>query len=126
MKTEPTKLPWWHRAAIALEARIERAALARRRRVAASVHIAAYRAFANAAGVTLSGRVLADTPRGGPLADAPWWINLAGTYRRFATLEMPGGELRCRFGGVEVATCTDDEGYYRARIDLPDGVRGDF
>src|SRR5688500_7970874 len=124
MKTAPTKLPWWHRAAIALEARVERAARARRRRGAAPAHVAAYRAVGDAAGVTLSGRVLADTPRGGPLADAPWWINLAGTFRRFATPEMPGVELRRRFGGVEVTTCTDDEGYYRARIDLPDGVRG--
>ena len=117
-------VPWWHRAVLALESRVERSTLAARRRQAPPAHIAAYRAFANASGVTLSGRVLAHAPRGGPMADDAWWTNLAGTFRRFATHELPGVELRCRFGGVEVTAHSDDEGYYRARIDIPGGVSG--
>jgi phosphatidate phosphatase APP1 len=124
--TEPAPRPlrWFHRAALALESRVERTSYAQRRRRAKPAHIAAYRAFADASGVTLAGRVLADTPRGSPLAQDPWWVNLAGTFRRFATHELPGVPLVCRFAGVEVAALTDDEGYYRARIDLPGGVGG--
>ena len=117
----PDAPPWWHRAALALEDRLEATAYAHRKRRAPPAHIEAYRAFAGASGVTLSGRVLAHKPRGGPLEDAPWWINLAGTVRRFATHELPGVHLRCRFAGAEVVATTDDEGYYRARLPLPHG-----
>ncbi|HVF35288.1 MAG TPA: phosphatase domain-containing protein [Candidatus Saccharimonadia bacterium] len=117
-------IAWWHRATLALIARAERTGYAQRRRRAPPKHIAAYRAFANAGGVTLSGRVLAHAPLGSPLADDPWWTNLHGTFRRFATHELPEVELHCRFGGVMVTARTDDEGYYRARIELPDGVTG--
>lgn len=118
------KIAWWHRATLALIARIERSRFAQSRRRAPPKYIAAYRAFANAAGVTLSGRVLAHTPLGSPLADDPWWTNLRGTFRRFATHELPDVELRCSFGGVTVTTHTDAEGYYRARIELPGGCTG--
>lgn len=117
-------LAWWHRAALALESRVERTGLAQRRRRAPAQHIAAYRAFANASGVTLSGRVLGRKPLGSPLANDPWWTNLHGTVRRFATHELPEVELQCRFAGVTVTARSDDEGYYRARIELPGGCTG--
>jgi phosphatidate phosphatase APP1 len=122
----PPALPWWHRAAVALEARLESSAYARRHRGAKPAYIEAYRAFAGASGVTLSGRVFAEKPRGGPLEDASWWVNLAGTVRRFATHELPGVALRCRYGGAELAATTDDEGYYRVRLPLPQGADGPY
>ena len=43
-------------------------------------HLAAYRGFADANGVELIGRVLAEAPQGGPRDDAGWWDNLLDTY----------------------------------------------
>ncbi len=117
-------IPWWHRAALALEARLERSAYAQRRRRARPARIVAYRAFANASGVTLSGRVLADAPAAAARSEDRAWRNLVATFRRFASHELPDVELVCRFAGVEVATRTDAEGYYRARIEIPGGVSG--
>jgi phosphatidate phosphatase APP1 len=75
-------------------------------------HIAAYRGYAHAGGVELSGRVLAEAPQGGPREDDDWWDNLVNTYRRFESDEVPNAALRVRFRGREAAVTTDHEGYY--------------
>ncbi|GAB3726046.1 DUF2183 domain-containing protein [Luteimonas pelagia] len=80
-------------------------------------HIAAYRGHGDARGVELFGRVLADTPRGGPEEDDAWWENLLSTYRRFASRELPGVPLRVAFHGVQASVRSDDEGYYAAHLD---------
>ena len=79
-------------------------------------HIAAYRTFADAHGVELLGRVLARPPLGGPGEHDDWWDNLANTYRRFDTDEVPNAALRARFLGASLDLRTDHEGYYAATL----------
>jgi phosphatidate phosphatase APP1 len=80
-------------------------------------HIAPFRAFSDATGVELTGRVLASKPLAGPKDDAGWWDNLLDTYRRFESDEVPGVELLAQFRGTQARTVTDNEGYYRVRIE---------
>ncbi|MHB8912353.1 MAG: App1 family protein, partial [Lysobacter sp.] len=77
-------------------------------------HIAAYRGYGDAAGVELSGRVLAQPPLDGPQDDDAWWDNLLNTYRRFESDEVPGAALQLSFGGARQRTVSDHEGYYSA------------
>lgn len=77
-------------------------------------HIAAYRGFADAQGVELLGRVLAQKPLGGPGEKDGWWENLLNTYRRFDTDEVPRVPLQTSFRGMRFDTTTDHEGYYAA------------
>ncbi|KGQ19581.1 DUF2384 domain containing protein [Lysobacter dokdonensis DS-58] len=77
-------------------------------------HIAAYRGFADAQGVELLGRVLAQKPLGGPGEHDDWWDNLLNTYRRFDTDEVPRVPLAATFRGMRQETVTDHEGYYAA------------
>jgi phosphatidate phosphatase APP1 len=77
-------------------------------------HVAAYRGFADAQGVELFGRVLAEPPHGGPGEDDGWWDNLLNTYRRFESDEVPGVDLKLRFRDAEFEVSSDHEGYYTA------------
>lgn len=80
-------------------------------------HIAAYRGYADARGVELFGRVLAEAPQGGPREQDGWWDNLLNTYRRFESDEVPGAALKVRFRDAEIETSSDQEGYYTANFD---------
>ena len=80
-------------------------------------YIAAYRAFADARGVELTGRVLAEEPQGGPREEDGWWDNLLNTYRRFESDELPGVPLVVRFRDARLDVVTDHEGYYAAVFD---------
>ncbi len=82
-------------------------------------HIAAYRGFADANGVELLGRVLAEAPLGGPQDDDNWWDNLLNTYRRFESDEVPGVALKTHYRNVGGETTSDHEGYYRAHFATP-------
>jgi len=79
-------------------------------------HIAAYRTFADAHGVELLGRVLAHPPLGGPGEHDDWWDNLANTWRRFDTDEVPNAALRARFRDASAELRTDHEGYYAGTL----------
>jgi len=80
-------------------------------------HVAAYRGFDDGRTVELSGRVLAETPAGGPGERDGWWDNLLNTYRRFESDEVPGVSLRIRFRDAEAEVVTDHEGYFFARLE---------
>ena len=88
-------------------------------------HIAAYRGHGDARGVELCGRVLAERPRGGPKEADDWWDNLLATYRRFESDEVPGIEVKLRFGNADVTATTGPEGYYSATIELAAPLRDD-
>lgn len=81
--------------------------------------IVAYRGYANAQKVHLSGRVLANKPGGGPLDDDGWWKNLLNTYSRWESDEVPFAEITVTFGNEEILTETDEEGYYFAEFLAP-------
>jgi phosphatidate phosphatase APP1 len=89
-------------------------------------HIAAFRAFADAQGVELTGRVLASKPLGGPKDDDGWWDNLLNTYRRFESDEVAGVELVARFRAAEARTTSDAEGYYRVRVETRTPASGEL
>ncbi len=80
------------------------------------LHIAAYRGFADASGVELLGRVLAQPPLGTPAAEDDWWDNLLDTYRRFESDEVSGVPLRANFRDASEQTVSDLEGYYQIRM----------
>jgi phosphatidate phosphatase APP1 len=80
------------------------------------LQIAAYRGFADAAGVDLFGRVLAEQPLAGSKEDDGWWDNLRAAYRRFESDEVPGVPLRASFRGASADTVSDREGYYAVHI----------
>ena len=88
-------------------------------------HIAAYRGHGDARGIELLGRVLAEAPQGGPREDDDWWDNLLATYRRFESDEVPGVEVKLRFGTTEVSATTGPEGYYSATIEPVAPLRDD-
>jgi len=85
-------------------------------------HIAAYRSFADAQGVELFGRVLAEAPLGGPGEHDDWRDNLLNTYRRFESDEVPHAPLVAHFGSARVEMVTDQEGYYAAAFKSLDTV----
>lgn len=79
-------------------------------------HIAAYRGWGDASGVQMIGRVLAETPQGGPGEADGWWENLLNTYRRFESDEVPGQRVKVQFGNNVVEVVTDHEGYFQASL----------
>lgn len=82
-------------------------------------HIAAYRGWGDASGVQMIGRVLAETPQGGPGEADGWWDNLLNTYRRFESDEVPGAPVKVQFGAHVVDVVTDHEGYFQATLPGP-------
>jgi phosphatidate phosphatase APP1 len=108
-----------HHAAASAEDFVDRARWQLRRKTGRDQvrQIVAFRGYADAEKVRLSGRVLANHPSGGPLDDDGWWDNLVNTWRRWESDEAPGAELVVRFGDQEQTAVSDEEGYYQ--IDLP-------
>lgn len=78
-----------------------------------------YRGYVAHGRCTLTGRVLADKKRGGPLADDGALDNLRATWRRFATREVREVRVQVAFAGEIAETVTDEEGYWRVTLDVP-------
>ena len=87
------------------------------------MHIAAYRGYATATKVVVSGRVLTNKSAAEPGDHHSLWRNLLDTYRRFATDEVPKLPVTIRCGDHEQTVTTDSEGYYHA--ELPRGRQSD-
>lgn len=81
--------------------------------------IAAYMGYVAGNQIHVSGRVLANSPYGGPLENDGWWENLANTFRRWESDELPGASVTLRFHTEEITVITDEEGYYRATFESP-------
>jgi phosphatidate phosphatase APP1 len=81
--------------------------------------IAAYRGFGTDSEVFVSGRVLANEPPGAASAGDSWLRNLHNTYRRLESDELPGIVVRAALAGVATEAVTDEEGFFRAWIRLP-------
>lgn len=82
--------------------------------------IVAYQGHSGAEGVHLSGRVLSNIARGGPLDDDGWWENLANTWHQWESDEVAGARVSLHYQGHERIVTTDEEGYYQA--DFPAGA----
>ena len=57
-----------------------------------------YIGYANETRMWLHGRVLRNPPADMPEEDDRWWDNLANTYQRFASNEVPGCDVEIRLG----------------------------
>ncbi|MEO5509186.1 MAG: phosphatase domain-containing protein [Longimicrobiales bacterium] len=81
--------------------------------------IAAYRGFGNASEVFVWGRVLANMAPAVSLETDSWWRNLQNTYRRLESDELPGIVVRASLAGAHRDAVTDQEGFFRAWLQLP-------
>lgn len=111
-----------HQAAIAVEAAIDR-----HRQKAGGAwapgaedarHIAAYRGYATADELVVSGRVLANPPVEEADESDSWWKNLGSFWQRVNSREIPGVEVSLQYGDDKRSVVTDDEGYYRCEFEL--------
>ena len=107
-----------HRVVASSEEKIDtaRREITRKLGIRSPRQIAAYHGYADRQAVHVSGRVLSNKVRGGPLDDDGWWENLVNTYRRWESDEVAGAVVKLRFGEVEQTVVTDEEGYYHARF----------
>ncbi|MDY7103874.1 MAG: phosphatase domain-containing protein [Actinomycetota bacterium] len=78
-----------------------------------------YLAHGTSERVIARGRVLTNRPVVAASGPEAWWQRVKRMYRRFATDEVPGVELRLRLGRAVAEATTDDEGYYRAVLTAP-------
>jgi phosphatidate phosphatase APP1 len=77
-----------------------------------------YRGYGTRERLFLAGRVLEDEPIAVSKADDSLWKNLANTWKRIESDEVPFARLRARFRGWEAELTADEEGYVRHVIDL--------
>ena len=78
--------------------------------------IVPYLGYGNPEKLSFSGRVLEDKGFNPVSSTDPRWRNLANTYKRFQSDEIPGARIRARFQGNESEAITDDEGYFSFAI----------
>ncbi|GAB5513394.1 App1 family protein [Rhodopirellula baltica] len=79
--------------------------------------IQTYTGFATADTIHLRGRILNNPPLDPDFHNDRWWQNLAHTWRRFASDEVPGVTIEGSFAGVTGRTVSDSEGYFE--LDIP-------
>jgi phosphatidate phosphatase APP1 len=84
--------------------------------------IAAYRGYALGKEAFVNGRVLTDRGNRPVRPGDPWWRNLAGTLRRMESDELPGVSVRIRLADAEHIAVTDEEGYFRAWLELGEAL----
>lgn len=83
-----------------------------------TVYILPYRSYGVPDRLTVMGRVIELSSDILPDDDDNWWDNLVNMYRRFASREIAGAQLRISYGDAQVNTTTDAEGYFRAELPL--------
>jgi phosphatidate phosphatase APP1 len=82
------------------------------------IHILPYRSYGVPGLLTVMGRVIEQRTTILSEDDDTWWDNLVNMYRRFASRELAGVQLRIYYGDDHVDTVTDAEGYFRAKLPL--------
>lgn len=90
----------------------------------AELQVVGYRGFGTPHEVWLSGRVLRGRAIASAQAGDPWWRNLANTYKRMESDEVPGARVRVRIGDASVETLTGTEGFFRAFVKLEQTLTG--
>ncbi len=84
------------------------------------LQILPYRGYGTRGRLSVFGRVLEDEPIAEASADDSLWKNLANTWKRIESDEVPFAHLRARFRGWEGDLTADEEGYFRLDLDLPE------
>jgi phosphatidate phosphatase APP1 len=82
------------------------------------VYILPYRSYGVLNQLSVMGRVIEQRTTILTEDDDTWWDNLINMYRRFASREIAGVQLRIHYGDDQVDTVTDAEGYFRAKLPL--------
>jgi phosphatidate phosphatase APP1 len=82
------------------------------------VYILPYRSYGVANELNVMGRVIEQKTTILTEDDDRWWDNLLNMYRRFASREIAGVQLRATYGDDFVETTTDAEGYFHAKLPL--------
>ncbi|MBW3553069.1 MAG: DUF2183 domain-containing protein [Gemmatimonadetes bacterium] len=106
------------RIAVEVEERVDRALVETGRRSGRErpVRLVAYRGYGSARNVRVRGRVLHGPAPGPATPQDRWWVNLANTYRRLESDEVPGARVRVTFRGAEAEVVTDGEGHFVADL----------
>lgn len=106
------------RIAVEVEDRLDRArtALGQRLRGDRPARVVPYRGYGTADLLYVRGRVLRGLAPGPASADDRWWANLANSYRRLESDEVPGARVRVRLHGTTVEATADAEGHFRAEL----------
>ncbi|MEE4379275.1 MAG: phosphatase domain-containing protein [Candidatus Competibacteraceae bacterium] len=90
------------------------------------VQVVPYAGYGNAQHVYLKGRVLEyhgeDIEQA---AEESLWKNLANTYRRFESDEVPNLQLIAELGAFKQQTSTDEEGYFLFTLPTPKDLHAD-
>jgi phosphatidate phosphatase APP1 len=81
-------------------------------------HIVPYRGYGNDARVLVIGRALRDPGLREAKATDSFWRNLVESYKRIETDELPGARIRVTYRALTQEIVADDEGFFRATIDL--------
>lgn len=82
------------------------------------IQILPFRGFGTPRRLFIQGRVLQDEPVGAAGENDTLWQNLGNTWKRFESDEVPHARLLARFPGWEQELVADEEGYFRAEIEL--------
>jgi phosphatidate phosphatase APP1 len=82
------------------------------------LQILPYRGYGTRQRLFAFGRVLQDEPIGAAGEQDSPWLNLANTWKRLESDEVPFARLRARFRGWEGEVVADEEGYFRLDLDL--------
>ena len=80
---------------------------------ARDIQVVGYRGFGTPSEVFVSGRVLLGRSLAPAAETDPWWRNLANTYRRMESDEVPGAHVRVRIGDAVRDAVSVDEGFFR-------------
>lgn len=83
------------------------------------LQILPYRGFGTPQRFLVQGRVLQDEPVGAAGENDTIWKNLANTWKRFESDEVPGARLRVRGPGWQRELTADDEGYFNEQVEPP-------
>lgn len=80
--------------------------------------ILSYRGYGNDARMLIMGRALRDPGLTEASETDHWTKNLVNSYKRMETDELPGATVRARIGSIVHNMIADDEGFFRAVVEL--------
>ena len=83
-----------------------------------------YRGYGTNEELYLRGRVLEESGITRAGRDDAVWRNILNMARRFASGEVAGARVRASFGGRQVETTADVEGFFEVRLRLPEPLDG--
>lgn len=113
-------MPDWRKILTRTAAELERQAESRRIHAGAGAGVPVvtpYRSFGTRGRLHVTGRVLRERRVTGSQDAESVWMNLAESYRRFRSDEVPGALLRLHHGGRSFDAAADDEGYFHVELD---------